>query len=396
MDEATELAIKHNKFGAICFKAGKVEKSIQHFRKALETIPSGVPFSNAHVNLANALVDLKQKDEAGIHFQLAIDLSPYNYQIVPDAIDPRLNAKEALSESYSNLAVLYMAKDDLDRAQQLIYRSIELNPVSEANINLGNVLRQIGKRDEAIDYAWNGIASLCGPGAFERPAKLNPKTFEVTRNDGVLHVVCVKWGTKYGPDYVNKLYHGVLKYLTEVLYDFTCFTENPEGLDQGILIATLPEKWSGWWGKATLFSEHGIEGRMLYIDLDTVITGSLNDLARYKGTFAVMGTGDLQCEKAKDGYNTSIIAWDTSFGREIYSVLKKYYEQSLIFICRFDFWTEMMVENADTVQELFPGQFLDYLTYCKEEVPPDCRMVCFPRDPKPHNYPSEWIKDLWI
>ena len=47
---------------------------------------------------------------------------------------------------------------------------------------------------------------------------------------------------------------------------------------------------------------------MLYIDLDTVITGSLNDLAKYKGTFAVMGTSDLWCEKAKDGYNTSIIA----------------------------------------------------------------------------------------
>ena len=56
----------------------------------------------------------------------------------------------------------------------------------------------------------------------------------------------------------------------------------------------------------------------------------------------------------------------------------------------------MMVQNADIVQELFPGQFLDYITYCKTEVPENCRMVCFPRDPKPHEYPSDWIKDLWI
>ena len=54
---------------------------------------------------------------------------------------------------------------------------------------------------------------------------------------------------------------------------------------------------------------------MLYIDLDTVITGSLDELGRYSGAYAVMGTSDIQCEKGKSGYNTSIIAWHSSFGK---------------------------------------------------------------------------------
>ena len=394
MEESINLAIKHNKFGGICLKAGKTEKSIEHFRKALEIVPQTIPFSNAHVNLANALVDLKQKEEAAFHFQAAIDTSPHNPQNPSENLDSRLNAKEALSEAYSNLAVLYMGKDDIDTGLVLINKAIEINPLSEANINLGNLLRQQGKRHEAIEFAWKGIESLCKD--FERPLQLDPSAFVIQNPSEQLHVVCVKWGKKYGADYVNKLYHGVCKYLTEVEYDFTCFTENSEGLDDGILVVPLVENWSGWWGKATLFSDHGLSGRMLYIDLDTVITGSLNDLARYDGVFAVMGTADLECEKAKDGYNTSIIAWHTDFGKEIYLVLKKYYEQALKFICRFDFWTEMMVKNAQIVQELFPQQFLDYLTYCKNHVPEGCRMVCFPREPKPHNFTSDWIKDLWI
>lgn len=396
MEKDIVLAIKHNKFGGICLRAGQVEKSIHHFKKALELVPDGVVFSNAIVNMANAYVDLKQKDEAAALFQQAIDVSPHKAHLADGEFDPRLNAKEALSEAYSNLAVLYMNRDELDQAQELIHKSIELNPLSEAHINLGNILRQLGRRSDAIDHAWNGIASLCEEGVFERPEQLDPKKYVVPEYSGPVHVVCVKWGKKYGADYVNKLYHGVVKYLTGVEYDFYCFTENPENLDEGIKVIPLSESWTGWWGKATLFSETGLEGRLLYIDLDTVITGSLTALAQYRGAFAVMGTSDLECEKAKDGYNTSIISWDSNFGKEIYSVLKKYYNQALKFICRFDFWTEMMVKNADLVQDLFPGQFLDYLTYCKTSVPEGCSMVCFPREPKPHDYSSDWIKELWV
>ena len=153
MEASIDLAIKHNKFGGICLKAGKVEKSIHHFKKALEMIPTEIPFSNAHVNLANAYVDLKNKEEASTHFQIAIDISPYNMEIVPEGIDSRLNAKEALSEAYSNLAVLYMGKGFLAQAQNLVHRAIQLCPLSEANINLGNILREIGQRNEAIDHA---------------------------------------------------------------------------------------------------------------------------------------------------------------------------------------------------------------------------------------------------
>ena len=50
-----------------------------------------------------------------------------------------------------------------------------------------------------------------------------------------LNVVCVKYGTKYGADYVNKLFWGVKKHLS-LEHTFTCFTEDSQGLDPEIIV----------------------------------------------------------------------------------------------------------------------------------------------------------------
>jgi hypothetical protein len=70
----------------------------------------------------------------------------------------------------------------------------------------------------------------------------------------VLNVVCVKYGTKYGADYVNKLYWGVKQHL-KVPYTFTCFTENAEGLDEEIRVQPLKHPWQAWWSKVHIFDQ---------------------------------------------------------------------------------------------------------------------------------------------
>ena len=62
----------------------------------------------------------------------------------------------------------------------------------------------------------------------------------------------MKWGTKYGPDYVNKLYDGVRKHTT-LEYNFYCLTDNASDLNPNIKAIPLEGGWTGWWGKATLF-----------------------------------------------------------------------------------------------------------------------------------------------
>ena len=47
-------------------------------------------------------------------------------------------------------------------------------------------------------------------------------------------IFCMKWGTLYGPEYVNTLYSMVKRNLS---YDFSmvCFTDDPKGIREEVL-----------------------------------------------------------------------------------------------------------------------------------------------------------------
>ena len=55
--------------------------------------------------------------------------------------------------------------------------------------------------------------------------------------DGVT-VVCVKWGTKYGADYVNRLHRAVRRHLSAAR-SFVCLTDDPEGSKRGGIHASM-------------------------------------------------------------------------------------------------------------------------------------------------------------
>ena len=122
----------------------------------------------------------------------------------------------------------------------------------------------------------------------------------------MLHVVCLKWGTKYPADYVNRLYNMVERNLT-IPFIFHCMTENKEGINPAVNILELPELGlKGWWYKLYLFKEdfYGLEGQVLFLDLDVVITGSLDLLINH--------SPDKLCISADEkpgDYNSSIMCF---------------------------------------------------------------------------------------
>ena len=95
------------------------------------------------------------------------------------------------------------------------------------------------------------------------------------------HVVCIRWGTKYGPDYVNRLHAMVSRNLSG--FRFTCITDDPSGLQAGIetlpfppLGCDYPDTRRGIWDKARLWrSDIGLTGPILFVDLDVLITGRM-------------------------------------------------------------------------------------------------------------------------
>lgn len=128
-----------------------------------------------------------------------------------------------------------------------------------------------------------------------------------------------------------------------------------------------------------------------------IITGSLNEIAQYRGPFGILGTDNIYCEKTNGGYNSSILLFESGFGQEIFNVLENYSKYLWGAIMRFDFLLEMLVHEADLLQNVFKGQIIDYCKECKSKecVPEICRIVCFPREPKPHECKEKWVLNYW-
>ena len=113
------------------------------------------------------------------------------------------------------------------------------------------------------------------------------------------NVICIKWGNKFGADYVNSLYDMVEKNLT-IEHRFVCFTDNTNGLKQGIETFPLPELNDGGlpekaWKKLGLFTDKlgDLEGEALFLDLDVVIRDNIDCFFKQDGEFYIIKDWDF-------------------------------------------------------------------------------------------------------
>lgn len=108
-------------------------------------------------------------------------------------------------------------------------------------------------------------------------------------------ILCMKWGSKYGPEYVNRLYAMVERHLRGP-FRFVCLTDRSEGIRSEVtclpipaldLPAGLPERG---WTKLTTFSAdlHGLRGTALFLDLDVVIVDDITPFFEQPGEFLII------------------------------------------------------------------------------------------------------------
>ena len=151
-----------------------------------------------------------------------------------------------------------------------------------------------------------------------------------------------------------------------------------------------------WWLKAYLFSrEAGLTGPVLYLDLDTVVCGDLENLAALASgsRFATLGTAAMRNENRSGGYNSSLMAWTAPLHSEIWTLLNEPGAYEVITNCvyKFDHWLEMVIEDA----RLVDGGVAEYASLTG---PPSSNIsvVCFPLTPKPHEVSDDWVLENWV
>ncbi len=130
-----------------------------------------------------------------------------------------------------------------------------------------------------------------------------------------VNVLCIKWGKKYGPDYVNRLHSMARRHLHRP-FRFVCLTDDGEGIDPAIEVKPIPmigfaefDERKPWtfghgWLKLTSFANplYDLTGTTLFLDLDIVIVDSLDPFFDHPGEFVVIKEWD----KSDGTGNTSV------------------------------------------------------------------------------------------
>lgn len=243
--------------------------------------------------------------------------------------------------------------------------------------------------DLVVKHPKAGARTKWTDGAFERNAALfcrkwggKPITFAF-----------LKAGAAFGPDYVNKLYDMLVRSLPDGAYKFVCLTDDPSGLDPGIHMLPLPADLERWWGKLYLFKRGLFEDgeRIVFVDLDTVIVGSLREIVSYRGRFAML-TDFFFPERPASG----VMMWEA--GAYTAGIWDAWDAAGRPRDPGGDQWwigTQPQGRDADRLQTLYPGSFVSYKAHCAPYPPKGARVVCFHGRPRPHEVPDDWVRQAW-
>ena len=195
------------------------------------------------------------------------------------------------------------------------------------------------------------------------------------RNEELITVACVKWGTKYSADYVNRLFAGVQRAMA-VPFKFVCLTDDSSGVKCDTL--PLDPGMVGWWNKIQLFKPGQFTGRVLFLDLDVVIVNRLDALL----VDGIIRDWHLQC------YNSSVMCWVAGQRDDIYTRFNS-------DVCN------RLHGDQDWITELggwplYPDDMcVSYRSHAREWPPASASVVCFHGEPKPHQVVAGWVPKFW-
>jgi len=114
-------------------------------------------------------------------------------------------------------------------------------------------------------------------------------------SDNPIKFICLKWGDKYGPEYVNRLFHSIRRFYNKP-HDFLCYTDDSRGLRPEIEVRDISllrkvENECFTMEKLFLFDVLDQGGPYCLFDIDILIqsdiTSYLDDYGFFEPRFAV-------------------------------------------------------------------------------------------------------------
>ena len=174
----------------------------------------------------------------------------------------------------------------------------------------------------------------------------------------------------------------VARYLT-VPHDFVCITDDHVDVNCKCI---LPEdEDNGWWTKLTLFKDkpYGIEGKILFLDLDIVIRENIDCFVNFNSDFAIIKDWYLPM------YNSSVFLLESGSRVNVWdSYIKNPHLAKAVAKGGDQHWITLKAQA-----DYWPDEWVK--SYKVNNFKDEGKIVVFHGKPKPHECDG-WVKNKWV
>jgi len=241
--------------------------------------------------------------------------------------------------------------------------------------------------------------------------------FDPNNDYSQIYILCLKHGTKYSSEYVNRLYN-MCKRWCSLDFKFVCLTDNADQLNSDIMVLPIPSGLSGWWCKPYMYSKDlPIQGTILYMDLDVVLSSNIDKLITYQSNHWCTIRDFTRAMRPKwPRYNSSIVrfktgeldfVWDNYIKNPVAIQRQFYGDQDYLYDATYqkkgamlypDSWVQSWKWEVrkSRLLELNKAKGTRKFQVVEDVVPRvECCVCVFHGDPNPHNCEDPWVKENW-
>lgn len=192
-------------------------------------------------------------------------------------------------------------------------------------------------------------------------------------------ITVLRSGGDYKPSHVHALQKQVAHWAPLATFECLSDVEIP-----GVKTTPLVHGWPGWWSKMELFRPE-LRGDFLFMDLDTVIVGPLDDFDSVS-SLTILRDFYRNGKKLKEGLQSSLMFLPESERRGPWDDFTTNPPMSMRLFARGG--DQALLEMhylhiAKRWQDVLPGQIVSWKVDCQHGVSPDARIICMHGKPRP-------------
>jgi len=235
-----------------------------------------------------------------------------------------------------------------------------------------------------------------------------------------INIICMKWGTKYGPEYVNTLYSMVSRNI-KLPFRFICLTDDNIGFVDGIESFAIPKLNipngpERGWDKLLTFTAplYDLKGQALYLDLDIVIIDNIDCFFEFPAQFPIIKdwvkkdvTGNSSVYRFSINQHADILANFKENHQQIRKQVRNEQEYLSQYVAKqqqLTYWPENWCQSFkyNCIKKGWAGWFIP------PELPFGAKIIIFHGKPNPPDaimgrsgkwyrkvLPTTWVADHW-